>query len=112
MAKTVTKTVVIDGSSYPIVQTYSDSVLWKDGTRIVSFRVLNTEYDSGDTVTVVFDGAKDVLFASCKKINATAEIALTRATTSSPPGKSVSTGAITGSVTLEFFVVYSVESIA
>jgi hypothetical protein len=119
MATSVTYIVKIDGDPKVIMQSFSDSPIIKDGTTIACFKVLldatpdysqaSPDYNDGDTVVIQLDGAKSVLYAVCKKVNATAVIALTAGASTNPTGITLSTGTITTAVDLEFFIVYNVN---
>ena len=118
MPSTRTYIVKAYGDPKVVLQSFSDSPLIKDGLTVVSFVVkyaaspagsqLDPDYASGDTVVVQLDGARKILNATYKLIDATASIALTRAATTGPPGLSVS-AAVTGTVDLEVFIIYSIS---
>ena len=120
MAQSITYKVKIDGDPKVMLQSFSDSPLIRDGTTIACFKVFKVgtpdysqadpDYNDGDTVVIQLDGAKKVLFAVCRKVDATALIVLTAGASTSPVGITLSTGVITTAVDLEFFIVYSIES--
>ena len=105
---TTTYTVVIDGSPYHLLKDFSDSSLLRDGTHIVAFKVPSTAYTSGDTITIVLDGAISIQSASVRKLNGT-ELAITEAATTGPAGLSVSALTTVSAVDLYVYIVYNVD---
>lgn len=106
---TLTETVKVYGDNKLIVQSFSDSPIFKDGTTIACFRILSTDYANGDTIAIVLNGCQTVLYAMVKQLDGT-KIDLTEAAITTPPiGRSLTTAVIATAVDLYVLIVYSVQ---
>lgn len=109
----ITKTIKVDDQKkFLIIDAYSDTPNIKDGTRVAAFRLFGSgiDYDNGDEIAIQLDGAKSIQIAYCRKIKGTTAIPLIEGTTDNPYGLSLRTDIIAVADTLEFFIVYNVES--
>lgn len=107
---TITKTILGNDDPRVVVNDFSNSPLFKDGTRIVSFSIAAADFSSGDTVKVVIVGARSIQFASIKKLAGTEMPITETAITTVPAGIELSTGAITGSAKLWVFIACNMEA--
>jgi len=105
---TVTYTVKVDGSPYLMFQDFSDSPLFRDGTRICCFKVPSTAYAFGDIIDIVLHGAVSIQFAGVKKLDGT-KLAITEAASTGPPGMTVSVTTSVSAVDLYVFIVFNTE---